>query len=74
MTDRVDVPQFELVGPSCQHEGCTGVLVDCLTLDSKEFFQRCSECRREFNRQPAAEKLAWAVRSIKRILRGEKKN
>lgn len=74
----VEIPMFELVGPPCKSTpGCKGVLVDTLTTGRatrapKEFFQRCSQCRAETNRQPAHEKFAWAKRTIERILRDGK--
>jgi len=67
-----DMPQFELIGPPCEHPGCKGVLVDNLSLKTDEFYRRCSECKREFGRMPAAQKLAEAKRVIERAFRGEK--
>jgi hypothetical protein len=72
MTRRVAIPEFELVGQRCEHPGCKGVLVDTVTTHPPlEWFQRCSECSREFNRAPADEKFAWAVRAIERALKRE---
>lgn len=71
-TDRVEFPMFELFGPPCEAPGCKGVLVDHLSLKTKEFFRRCSVCEREFHRMPASEMLAWSKRVIERVLKGEK--
>lgn len=65
-------PEFELVGPPCEDPACKGVLVDHLTTRTHEFFRRCSVCKKEFHRVPATEKLAWAKRTITRVLKGEK--
>ncbi len=62
---------FELVGPPCG-EGCTGVLIDCVSLKSKDYFQQCSECKRECNRMSVVDKLAWVKRTLERILNDEK--
>jgi hypothetical protein len=69
MTDHLKFPVFELVGPPCEEPGCTGVLVDHVTLKSQEFFRRCAVCGREFHRMPAQEKLDAAVRRIKQALK-----
>jgi hypothetical protein len=72
MTDskRVLVPEFELSGPPCQKLGCDGVLINCLSLNTKEFYKKCSECQTEFNRCPAREKLDWAKGIIEKMLKG----
>ena len=67
-------PEFELVGPPCEVPGCSGILVDTMSLKTKEFFKRCSECGEEFNRMPAIEKTAWAKRVIQRVLDDEKES
>jgi len=69
---RVEFPQFELVGPKCATPGCKGVMVDHLSLQTKEWFQRCSACGGEANRVPAQEKLSWARRVINRVFKGER--
>ncbi len=67
MSPRVDFPQFELVGPACEVSPCSGVLTDYLDLESKDYFQRCSLCKGEFNRMPAAQKLAEASQLIESL-------
>lgn len=69
-----DFPMFELVGPPCEHPGCKGVLVDNLDLKTKDFFRRCSVCKREFHRMPAVDKLAWVKRVIERAFDGGQSN
>lgn len=71
---RVEFPTFELAGPPCEVPGCSGVLVDHISLKSKDFFRKCATCGTEFHRVPGIEKLAWAKRVIGRILRGEKED
>jgi hypothetical protein len=68
----VSIPQFEIHGPPCEALGCKGVLVDCLSTRTGDFFHKCTECKQEFHRMPAREKFAWAARTIKRVLRGER--
>ena len=68
----VDVPQFELVGPPCTKLGCSGVMVDHLSLKTHAFYRKCSECNREADHAIARDKLAWAIRTIARVLRMEK--
>lgn len=67
MSKRSTVPQFELVGPPCEVEGCDGVLVSTTSLKTEEHFDKCSKCE-------DSEKLKWAKRVIGRVLRGEKVN
>lgn len=70
MSERVQYPQFELVGPPCETPGCKGVLVDHVSIrPPQEFFHECSVCSQTFHRVPAAEKLAEAVRVIERVER-----
>ena len=45
--NKVEFPQFELVGPSCKETNCQGVLVDHLDLKTKSLFKRCSICSKE---------------------------
>ena len=70
MTMRVDLPQFEPAGPPCEDPNCTGALTEYVDLRSQEWFQRCSKCGKEFNRTPAAKKLAEARRTIEYVLDG----
>lgn len=72
MSDRISVPQFELIGPPCESEGCKGVLVDYVTVDVKEYFQKCSVCHQEFGRMSVQDKLDWALRTIERAVKGQK--
>jgi len=69
---KTEFPKFELIGPPCEEPPCKGVLVDHLTMGTKEFFRRCSVCGKEFGRMPAKDKLDWAKRTIERAARGEK--
>ena len=64
MTKRVIFPQFELVGPPCKKEGCSGVLVDHASWVNGEFFRRCSVCNEECDRMPVSEKLAVSIETI----------
>lgn len=68
----VEIPLFEMAGPPCETEGCTGVLIDSVDLKTKDYLQRCWVCKGEFNRVSAKEKLDWAVRTIDAALKGEK--
>jgi len=70
--NRVDVPQFELVGPPCEAPGCSGVLVLTTCLRTKDVFKQCSKCRSEFYRMTGQEALAWTKRTFARVLKGEK--
>ena len=74
MPSPVVTPMFELVGPPCEVPGCKGVLVDHISLRTKEFFRKCSVCGGEFHRVSAEEKLAWAKRLFRRVLKGEREN
>jgi hypothetical protein len=61
------------LGPPCEHQGCTGVLVQHLTLASpQECFHRCSICEREFHRMPVTDMLGFAERTFNRVLKGER--
>ena len=61
---KVTVPTFELMGPSCP-DCKTGVLVDYLTVggnpEEKYYFQECSECKKEFNKVQAIQKIGEAA-------------
>lgn len=65
-------PQFELVGPLCEVPGCSGILVDTMSLKTKEIWKQCSECKAEFYRMSGADALGAATRVIQRVLKGEK--
>lgn len=69
---KVPFPIFELYGPPCEAPNCKGVLVDSMDLKTRDYFQRCSVCKGQFNRMPMAEKVAWARRTIEAVLKGEK--
>lgn len=69
---QVEFPQFELVGPPCETFECKGVLVDHVSLKSKEFFRRCSVCGNEFHRMAGKDKMAWVRRTLEMVCRGEK--
>ena len=72
--ERVPFPMFELYGPPCEAPGCKGVLVDTLSLKTKEFFKKCATCGQEFYKMPARDALAWAVRTIEGAMKGERSN
>jgi len=74
MCRRCKTPMFELVGPPCEAPGCGGVLVDTMSLKTKECWKQCSKCGAEFYRMSGAEMLGWATRTIGRVLAGEKPN
>lgn len=63
-------PKFELVGPPCRSEGCPGVLVMTYHLVSHDMFYECSECGSQFDREPAANKVAYAVSTIRQAVGG----
>ena len=67
--NNTQLPQFELVGPSCEISGCDGVLVDWINFKTNEYFQQCSKCGSEFNRMPTAEKLELDKRTIGCLLK-----
>lgn len=69
---KVLVPTFELCGPRCEEAGCTGVLIQTITLSTQEVFYRCSVCRTESGRMSAEDKLDWAKRIIARARVGTK--
>ena len=68
---RVDFPMFELVGPPCEAPGCSGVLVDTMSLKTKECWKQCATCKAEFYRMSGKDALGYAVRTIDRVLAGE---
>ena len=71
MNNKVQFPEFELVGPSCKKSGCKGVLVNHLTLhEPKMFFLKCSVCDQKSGHMPVREKLAHAVGTIMRLVEG----
>jgi len=71
VSKRVDFPLFELVGPPCEVDGCSGVLVSTICLKTADHFNQCSKCKAEFNRMTGQEALDWAKRTINRVLEGE---
>lgn len=68
------LPTFTPSEPPCSNPGCQGTLEDHLTPGNEEFFQRCRVCGGEVGRMLAEEKLAWAIRTVQRALRGEDSN
>jgi hypothetical protein len=66
--EHVEFPQFELIGPKCPIEGCKGVLVDHMSLRTKDFYRKCSVCEQEFDRMPAQQKLDEAIKIIEQVL------
>ena len=69
---RVATPLFELVGPPCEAPECSGVLVDTMSLKTKEWWKQCSVCKAEFYRMSGSEALSMAKRTIDRVLKGER--
>lgn len=64
---------FEMLpmGPPCEDPKCKGVLQDCIRwTEPRECYRRCSECGKEYGRMPLADKMGWAVRTIKPCLSG----
>lgn len=69
---RMVAPMFELSGHPCEAPGCKGVLVDHISLKTQEAFRKCSVCGQQFHRVPTSEMLAHAIRTIRRVAKGEK--
>lgn len=67
----VPIPLFEIVGPPCKVPDCKGVLIDAVSLKTKDYFQECSICKAHFNRVPAWQKLKEVNDTIARILAKE---
>lgn len=65
------IPMFELVGPPCEAPGCTGKLVNTISLKTWIFSKKCATCGQEFYQMPVREAMGWATRTIKRVLKGE---
>lgn len=75
VSEKVIYPIFELSGPPCENEGCSGVLVNHVTTKKpSECFRKCSVCGTEFDRVPTTEMLAHFERTVGRILKGEGTN
>lgn len=75
MADKpVIYPIFELSGPPCEVEGCSGVLVSTICLRTQDHFKKCSKCGTEFYRMTGQEALDWCQRVFNRVLKGEKVN
>jgi len=49
MSERVDIPQFELIGTKCKHEDCDGVLTPYWHLKKAETGHQCSVCNDKFD-------------------------
>lgn len=71
---RCPFPMFELVGPPCESPGCKGVLVNTIHLNTWMFSKKCATCEAEFYVMPVKEAMGWAVRTIKRVFKGEGTN
>jgi hypothetical protein len=70
-----EFPLFELYGPPCRAEDCSGVLVPHVTVKpgaTSECFQKCSVCGSEFDRIPTAKMLSDFERTVERLLKGGK--
>lgn len=66
---------FELIpiGPPCLDPQCKGILQDHIRwTEPRECYRKCSECGKEYDRMPLADKMGWAVRTIKRAMGGVK--
>ena len=74
MTSRSDIPMFELIGPPCESAGCDGVLIDFISWRKDEMYKECSKCKKHFYKTTMQEGLNHAVRTIKRVMKGEKPN
>lgn len=59
-----------LVGPPCRSINCGGVLVMMFDIRSKEMFYECHMCHATFDREPAANKLAQSISTIRQALGG----
>ena len=59
-----------LVGPPCRNEGCEGVLVMNYHLVTHGMFYECFKCKAQFDREPAENKLAQSVSTIRQVLGG----
>jgi len=62
-------PMFEL-GPPCEVEGCSGVLVNTISLETADHFKKCGTCGEEFYRMTAQESLDWSERVFRRAFEG----
>lgn len=47
MPEKVEIPQFELVGPKCQEPGCDGVLVVTMDAKFKNIWRQCHKCHKK---------------------------
>lgn len=68
----VDFPQFELAGPPCEQAGCRGVLVQTISLKQDMAYQKCSVCGHQHYEMKRSELLAHSIRTIERVLAGQK--
>lgn len=66
--ERVSFPMFELVGDPCPKEGCEGVLIETVSIETKDYFKKCSECKGEFGKVPGEVMFARSVEMIEKLL------
>lgn len=72
MSKNVPFPMFELMGPPCDTEGCTGVKVRSIALKTQMMFNQCSVCNAKTEEMTVKEGVDWATRTIEGVLKGEK--
>lgn len=64
-------PSFELVGPPCKDENCSGVLTDWCrwnhNYNSGIWYRKCSVCNKEFDHIDAAKKCDEAIEIIEKV-------
>jgi len=70
---KVEFPIFELIGPKCPKNDCAGVLIDNLSIKTKEFYRKCSVCEEIFDQQDAVKKLNETLEFISGMMEGAKK-
>jgi len=46
---RVNIPEFELVGPSCRQPNCDGKLIVTILIKEKKICKKCSVCNKNYN-------------------------
>lgn len=53
----VFVPEFEILGPPCSFLPCKGSIINCISLDNKDFYKKCNICNIEVERLPAKDMI-----------------
>jgi len=60
-------PSFELVGPPCKDENCSGVLTDWCSWKRGIWYRKCSVCNKEFDHTSISKKFDEAIDLIEKV-------